>query len=213
MPENIPLIPKREDVQAIINTAKDKYATILTILAEIGASPEELYLVTRDKINPEAGEISITGFKGHGSKAYKLKAPTAEMLRRYLAKHTREHPFPKGHTQSQVFTKIKRRTAQKICKPEILNIQLRNLRNYSGERFYKSMPIRDPIGVMQHFRHKKLETTMHYLRAMIIEYGEDDNWTTLITTTMEEEAKAVEKGWQFVTRNGDKALYRKRKDV
>ncbi len=47
---------------------------------------------------------------------------------------------------------------------------------------------------------------------MQIEYTEDDAWTHLICNTMEEEGAAIDKGWQFVTRNGDKALYRKRKD-
>jgi hypothetical protein len=210
--ENVPLIPKSQDVQAIIANSSENYATIFTIEAEIGCSPEELHLTTRDKINEDSGEISITGVKGHGSKAYKLKRQTAEMLRTYLHKHSEEQPFPDGHVQSQMFIKYKKRAAKKLCRPDILKIQLRNLRNYSGERFYKSMPVRDPIGVMQHFRHKKLETTMHYLRAMIIEYEEDENWKTLITTTMEEEAAAVEKCWHFVTRNGDKALYRKRAD-
>jgi hypothetical protein len=134
------------------------------------------------------------------------------MLRVYLHKNPERQPFPKAHVQSQMFLRYKKRAAAKLCRPEIMKIQLRNLRNYSGERFYKTMPVRDPIAVMQHFRHKKLETTMHYLRAMIIEYGEEDNWTSLITNSLEEEAKAVEKGWQFVTRNGDKALYRKRRD-
>ena len=77
------------------------------------------------------------------------------------------------------------------------------------------MPVRDPIAVMQHFRHKKLETTMHYLRAMVIEYTEDGQWVSLITNSPEEEAAAIEKGWQFVRAFQDtaRALYRKRKET
>jgi len=96
-----------------------------------------------------------------------------------------------------------------------MNIELRNFRNYSGERFYKSLPVRDPFLVMAHFRHKQLKTTEHYLRAMVIEYDEDENWISLITNSPEEKAAAIEKGWQFVRAFQDtaRALYRKRKET
>jgi hypothetical protein len=176
--------------------------------------PEETHIVTKEKINADAGEISITGVKSHGSKNYKLKVHTAEMLRAYLHKHPEDQPFPKGHVQSQMFLRYKTRASEKLHKPEIMKIELRNLRNYSGERFYKSMPIRDPFGVMAHFRHKCMKTTEHYLRAMIIEYEEDGQWKSLITNSPEEEAKATEEGWQFVRAFQDttRALYRKRRD-
>ncbi len=134
------------------------------------------------------------------------------MLREYLDIRTDEHPFPHAHSQSQAWRTFKKRAASKLCKPEILNIELRHLRNYSGERFYKSLPIRDPFAVMNHFRHKKLSTTQHYLRAMVIEYNDENEWTSVITNSPEEECKAIEKGYQLVRAiNETKAIYRKRK--
>ncbi len=173
VPENTPLIPTPKQIQAIIDNASENYVTVLTIESEIGCSPKELHQVTQDKINKEKGEISITGVKGHGSKNYKLKQPTKDLLLRYLATHPEEHPFPKPHSQTVMFSKFRERASRKLNDPELLKIDLRNLRNYSGERFYKSLPIRDPIAVMQHLRHKKLETTMHYIRAIVLDYEED----------------------------------------
>ncbi len=212
VPEKAPLIPTTQDVQAIINNSSEKYVVIFTIEAETGASPEELHQVTRDKINLEKREITITGVKGHSSKTYILKTQTAKLLEEYLNKHKQTQPFPIAHTQSQMFLQFKRRAYEKLKRPEITAIQLRNLRNYAGERYYKSLPIRDAFAVQAFFRHKKISTTQHYLLAMRVEYEEDSKFTSLITNTMEEEAKAVDDGWQFVTRNGDKALYRKRKE-
>lgn len=210
--ENTPIIPTPQDVQAIIDNSSQNYVVVFTIEAEIGCSPEELHIVTKDKINLEKGEISITGVKGHGSKIYKLKPRTLELLKLYLARNSKEHPFPRAHAQSQAFLEFKIKASKKLAKPELMTIQLRNLRNYSGERFYKSLPIRDPFAVMQHFRHKKMETTMHYLRAMIIEYEEDDQWISLITKSSDEECKAIEKGYQLVRAiNEANAIYRKRK--
>jgi len=172
--EKTPLIPTTQDVQAIIDNSSEDYVTIFTIESEIGCSPEELYQVTQKDINTEKGDISITGVKGHASKNYHLKPQTKELLVRYLAKHQKEHPFPKAHTQSQMWYQFRQKASEKLHKPQLLKIDLRNLRNYSGERFYKNLPIRDPILLMQHFRHKKLETTMHYVRAIILDYEEDE---------------------------------------
>jgi hypothetical protein len=212
VPEKTPMIPTPKEVQSIIDNASENYVTIFTIMAEIGCSPEELYQVTQDKINREKGEISITGVKGHGSANYILKAPTKDLLLRYLNKHPDEHPFPKAHSMSQMLTQFKRRAAQKLNNPDLLKIDLRNLRNYSGERYYKSLPVREPMLVMRHLRHKKLETTMHYLRAIVLAYEEDDEFISLITHSPDEECKAIEKGYTLVRAiNETTAIYRKRK--
>jgi hypothetical protein len=210
--EKIPIIPTPRQVQAIIDNSSENYVTIFTIESEIGCSPEELYQVTQDRINREKGEISIIGVKGHGSKDYKLKQQTKDLLLKYLATHTDEHPFPKAHAQSVKWSEFRERASKKLNDKELLKIDLRNLRNYSGERLYKSLPIRDPIAVMQHLRHKKLETTMHYIRAMIIDYEEDETWISLVTHSTEEECKAVEKGYTLVRAiDQTTAIYRKRK--
>ena len=197
--EKTPLIPTTQDVQAIIDNSSEDYVTISTLEAEIGCCPEELHQVTQKDINKEKGEVSITGVKGHASKNYKLKPQTRDLLLRYLTKHTEENPFPKAHTQSQMWYQFREKASQKLHKPQLLNIALRNLRNYSGERFYKDLPVRDPILLMQHFRHKKLERTMHYIRAIILDYEENDQWISRISTTIEEDAKLTENGFQYVT--------------
>ena len=212
IPENTPLIPTPKDVQSIIDNSSENYVTIFTIESEIGCSPEELYQVTQKDINKETGAISITGVKGHASANYKLKQQTKELLARYLTKHPQEHPFPKAHTQSQMWQQFRARASQKLNRPDLLKIELRNLRNYSGERYYKSLPVRDPILVMRHLRHKKLETTMHYIRAIVPDYEEDEEWISLITRTADEECKAIEKGYTLVRAiDSTTAIYRKRK--
>ena len=114
-------------------------------------------------------------------------------------------------TQSQMWYQFRAKAAEKLHKPQLLNIALRNLRNYSGERFYKNLPTRDPILLMQHFRHKKLERTMHYTRAIILDCEEDEQFISRISTTIQEDAKLIENGFQYVTERDGKKLFRKRK--
>jgi len=211
VPEPIPPIPTKEDITAIIGSAGKAYTTIFTIFTEVAANPIELANVTQKDIDTEHGIINITGVKKHGSGRYTLKPRTAEMLRLYLSEHPEEHPFPRAHIMSQAWTKTRRRTFKKLGKPD-QKIELRHLRNYSGMIHYLSQPVRDPWATMRHFRHKKMDTTQHYLQAMIITYEEDDQWISLVTHSPEEECKAIEKGYQLVRAiNETTAIYRKRK--
>jgi hypothetical protein len=73
------------------------------------------------------------------------------------------------------------------------------------------LPIRDPIAVIRHLRHKKLDTTMHYIRAINLDYEEDDQWISRTSTTLEEDAKLIENGFQYVTEIEGTKLFRKRK--
>ncbi len=112
---------------------------------------------------------------------------------------------------THTWIRARNRVADQLKQPELKSLCLRNLRNYSGSEYYNSMPIRDPVALMRHFRHRKLETTMHYIRAIILDLS-DDNWISLITKSTEEECKAIEKGYQLVrTVNETTAIYRKRK--
>jgi hypothetical protein len=110
-----------------------------------------------------------------------------------------------------MWQQFREKAYKKLHNAELRKIELRNLRNYTGERFYKSLPIRDPIVLMRHLRHKKLETTMHYIRAIVLDYEEDDQWISRTSTTIEEDAKLVESGFQYVTERDGTKLYRKRK--
>jgi hypothetical protein len=180
-------------------------------MAEIGCSPEELHSTPRSKINAESGIINIIGHKKHGSAPYKLRLATAEMLRVYLATHPEEYPFPEAQNMTHTWIRARDRVASQLKEPDLKNIQLRNLRNYSGAIYYNSLPIRDPMALMRHFRHKKLSTTQHYIQAIILDLT-DDQWISLVTKSTDEECKAIEKGYQLVrTINETTAIYRKRK--
>jgi integrase len=205
--EKIPLIPTTENVELIITNASQKYATIFTILAETGAEGKELEKTSLDQIDTEQGIINITGCKGHGSGSYKLKKKTAEMLRIYLHKHPEKYPFPKSNVMGQVWRDTRKRTATKLCKTELNKIPLKNLRNYSGAKLYYKT--QDPIAVMRHLRHKKLETTMHYIRGITI--GGEEEYTCKTAQTIGEATQLIENGFQYVTEIDGIKLFKKPK--
>ena len=202
-----PIIPTTENVTKIISASTRKYATIFTLMAEIGVEGEELHRLHRNKIDSEQGIVSIDGTKGHTSGTYKLKQRTAEMLREYLARNPQEHPFPQPKVMSEIWRRVRNRPAENLKQPELKKIPMKNLRNYSGAQLYYKFP--DPIKIMRHLRHKKLETTMHYLRAITLD-GEEE-YICKTATTPQEATQLIEQGFQHADTIDGIHLYRKRK--
>jgi len=205
--EHVPLIPSTENVNKIIGASTKRYSIIFTLLAEIGLSGHELHKLSRKDMDTENGIIRVRGYKGHASGTYKLKKQTLEMLREYLAINPQEHPFPKAKAIGEQWLNFRNRVSDNLKQPELKTIQLRHLRNYSGARLYNRL--KDPIAVMRHLRHKKLETTMHYLRA--IDLNEEEEYIVRTANTIEQATELLENGYEYVTDMDNIKIFRKRK--
>src|SRR4030042_7128267 len=129
------------------------------------------------------------------------------MLREYLAKNPTDYPFPRPKTMSKMWRTARFTASRNNNDPALLKIPMKNLRNYSGAQFWYSFP--DPIGVMRHLRHKKIETTMHYLRALVLD-GEVE-YDCKTATTPDEAKKLIEAGYIHADTIDGIHLYRKRK--
>jgi hypothetical protein len=202
-----PIIPTTADVTKIISATTRRFATIFTLMSEIGIEGEELHRTHRNQIDLAQGIISVKGLKGHGSANYKLKSTTVEMLREYLARNPADYPFPQPKVVSEMWQRARDKTADNLKQPELKNIPVKNLRNYAGAQYYYQFP--DPIGVMRHLRHKRMETTMHYLRALVLEG--DVQYDCKTAKTPEEMTRLIELGYTLADTVNDIHLYRKRK--
>lgn len=220
----IPLIPKTEDVNAIIANSPRSYAVIFQILAETAIEGKELSDTPNTQIDFTTGKISVVGVKRHDNGTYKLKPETAEMLRQYITYHNREHkkpmihtfskdpsiyPFPNRKSMSQTWVKARRKASKKLCQPHLNKIQMKSLRNYAGAIFYLTMG-KDPIQTMHFMRHKKLEQTMDYLRGLT-EFTATTEKITKIATTAEEAIELLNQGFKEEAIFGEKHLYTKMK--
>lgn len=205
--ETVPIIPTTENVTKIISASSRRFATIFTIMTETAVEGEELHQTQRNNIDLEQGIISIKGKKNHASGTYRLKPRTIEMLREYIAKNPQNKPFPKPQRMADAWRKIRDRLACNLKQPELRNIPLKNLRNYAGAQFYYRT--QDPIATMRFMRHKKLETTMHYIRAITIT-GEEE-YTCKAARTQQEITALAEAGFTKFDEIDGIHLYRKRK--
>jgi len=205
--QKIPLIPTTANVNKIISATSKKYATLYTILAETGLEAHELATVTRKDIDIETGIINAKGCKGHAPRSFKLKQKTHAMLREYLYIYKGEKPFPASRSMTQIWTRTRNKLADKIQDVQLKNIKMRSLRNYAGAQLYNKT--KDPIRVMRYLGHKKLETTMHYLRG--IHLDEEEEYTCRTASNTKEDTEFIEAGFEYITERDGLKIYRKRK--
>jgi integrase len=205
--QGTPIIPTTDQVNKIISATTLRFATMFKLMAETGVEGEELHQTHRNQFETTQGIISIKGLKGHGSANYKLKAPIANMLREYLAKDPKEYPFPRPYIMSTMWRRARETASKNHNDPSLKTIPMKNLRNYSGAQFYYQFP--DPIGVMRHLRHKRIETTMHYIRAITLDG--DVEYDCKTAKTPEEITKLIELGYAKADEIDGIHFYRKRK--
>jgi hypothetical protein len=114
----------------------------------------------------------------------------------------------------QVWRDTRERAAKKLAKPELLKVQLKSLRNYSGAQLYEKIGRTDIFEVMRHLRHKKLDTTRHYLSGIprmtereyitkVIKLGEPD--------TIQQIESALNDGFEYKDTAEGYKFYRKLK--
>jgi integrase len=172
----IPIIPSTEEVNQIIGCASDNYATVFTIMKETAVESDELHKTPTKQIDREKGILSIVGNKQHANGTYNLDPQTATMLRICLDKPEREtnikrqrpkneYPFPTRKSIGNAWREARIKASRKYQNKNLLNIPLKNLRNYAGAVYYFTYG-KDAIATQQFMRHKNLQQTSNYLRGL-----------------------------------------------
>jgi integrase len=203
----IPMIPTTENIDKIISASTEKYATIFTILKETGVEAHELATVNRRDIDQERGIMNVIGCKGHNSRSFKLKQQTTQMLRNYLAKYTKENPFPNSKAMGDIWRRTRNTLAKKLNQPDLHTVPMRNLRHHFATHTYDQT--KDILLVKQLLGHKKLETTMFY--TQLITFDQDDEYTVKTARDIKEATDLLEHGFQYVTDIDGYKIFRKRR--
>jgi integrase len=205
--QNKPKIPSEETLDKIIASAGWKYSVVFTVLKETGAMPKELSEVSLRDIDFDRESITIRGRKGHASRTIKLKANTIAMLKTYLARiGSAERLFPPAGQMTKAWIKYKRRLSERLSEPSLLQIRLYDLRHFQACKTYYQT--KDVLYTKQKLGWKKLETALFYLQFM--DLGSQE-YHTATARTVEEAAKLIEQGFDYVTDVDGVKLFRKRK--
>jgi len=129
------------------------------------------------------------------------------MLKTYLAKTgSSEHLFPLAGQMTKAWIKYKRRLSEKLAEPDLFQIRLYDLRHYQACKTYYQT--KDVLYTKQKLGWKKLETTLFYLQCM--DMGSEE-YHSATAKTVEEAAKLIEQGFDYVCDYEGVKLFKKRK--
>jgi integrase len=145
-------------------------------MSETAIESDELHKIPRTQIDEIRGIISVIGNKQHSNGTYTLKPETKNMLKIFLdspekktnikrTKQKYEFPFPTRKSQGIAWIRARTKAASKTQDKSLLNIPLKNLRNYAGAIYY-FLYGKDAIQTQQFMRHKNLQQTSNYLRGI-----------------------------------------------
>ena len=205
----LPRIPTKEALMNVISASSKKYAVIFKILMETGVMPRELANVSLRDIDLDRGILSVQGLKGHTSRNFKLKSDTLACLREYLYRIRDETLFPDSKWMGKIWRRLRRRVAEKLGDPSFKSIRLYDLRHfYATNLYHKSKGI---LLVKQQLGHKKIETTLIY--NQLVSFGEEDEFYSATARTVDEAAKLVEQGFDYICDFDAVKLFRKRKQL
>jgi integrase len=205
--KKLPKIPTKEALMSVVSASSKKYAAILKILMETGVMPYELANVSLKDIDLDRGTLVVRGFKGHSSRVFKLKDDTLAILKDYIRKYYCEKPFPDADWMGSVWRRVRNKVAEKLKDPNIKSIRLYDLRHFYATMLYHRT--KDILLVKQQLGHKKIETTLVY--TQLVQFSEEDEFHSATAKTVEEAAKLIEQGFEYITEFDTVKLFRKRK--
>jgi hypothetical protein len=205
-------IPRTEDIDAIINNASKEAITCFKIMKETAIEATELHninITMIDTSKPNA-VITVNGVKQHDNGVYYLSNGTSDMLRQLIqwrkdkkhkhnliakmSKNPEQYPFPTTHSQNDSWVKARRQASKKLAKPELENIELKDLRNYAGAIHYLEFG-RCILETKKFMRHKKLEQTENYLKG-IKDFALTSNKVGKTVSTPEEAMELILQGFK-----------------
>jgi integrase len=199
----IPKIPMKEKILQVISASR-KYCTIFKVLLETGIMPYELSKLSKEDLDSESCILSVRGFKGHNSRAFKLTKETTAMLVEYFGKYSK---IPDARWICRMWRDTRNKVAKKLQDESIHQIKLYDLRRYYACHLYDIS--KDIMLVARQLGHKKVTTTQLYVQLM--SFVEEEEYTCKAVNNLKEAMELVENGFTFVVEMDGYRLFKKRK--
>ncbi len=204
--KGLPRVPSTENVERIIARCSWRYATVFSVLRDVGAMPEELHRVKLRDINLDAGTVNLPGCKYHKPRVRNFRSQTVAMLKRYLGVNPREQPFPTSRQMYEAWRRARNNIAKNLHDPQIKAIRLYDLRHYFGTHHYRRT--RDILATKEAMGHTRIETTLIYTKLVYFSEGE---FTCAVAKTVDEAKALIEEGFSYVCEVEGVTLFRKPK--
>ena len=203
-------IPTTERLEKLIASAKRVLSIKLRISKETGLRPVELHNLKVKDLDLDQRTIYPTTAKYGASRTLKVSNHLKTALEDHIIRGnlSPDNKLFKGNADyyGKNYRYMRNALAKKLKDPSIQQVRLYDFRHYFATRLYAKT--KDILFVKQQLGHKKIETTLIY--TQLLHLDEEDEYTTKVSTSIEEDAKLIEAGFQYVTEREGVKLYKKR---
>ena len=206
----IPRVPLEAKIDMLIAHATKKYAIIYSMIKECGLRPVEVAGLTLDDIDLEKGILSISSAKHGSPRMLRLKEKTLAMLNDYVKQRRfgiKDKLFPPAGVICNTYGRLRTSLAKKLNDHELHKIRLYDLRHYYATMLYHKT--KDILLVKEKLGHRNINNTLVYTH--LVDFGVEDEFYSATAKTVQEAAKLIEQGFDYVTDVDGVKLFRKRK--
>jgi integrase len=196
----IPFIPTEQEIDQLIAGCPKKTATFLQLLKETAMRSGEAKRLKWTDIDFQRRLITLNDPEKNGLPRL-WNNPTSKLLD-MLNALPRSSIYVFGSASSNTikstFNKARRRIANKLQNPRLLQIHFHTLRHWKATMEYHNT--KDLLHTMAFLGHKKSDTTLLYIQLdQKLFKQSDDSFTTKIAHDVGEAAALVEVGFEYVT--------------
>lgn len=196
----IPFIPTEQEIDQLIAGCPKKTATFLQLLKETAMRSGEAKRLKWTDIDFQRRLITLNDPEKNGLPRL-WNNPTSKLLDMVNAlprKNIYVFGNARSNTIKSTFNKARRRIANKLQNPRLLQIHFHTLRHWKATMEYHNTE--DLLHTMAFLGHKKSDTTLMYIQLdQKLFKQSDDSFTTKIAHNVGEAAALVEVGFEYVT--------------
>jgi integrase len=206
----IPRVPLEEKIDMLVAHASKKYALIYTIIKECGLRPVEVASLTLNDVDLEKGILSVTTAKHGSPRAFKLADKTIAIFNSYVKSKNfglSDKLFPCAGVICNTYGRLRTSLAKKLDDVELHKMRLYDLRHYYATMLYHRT--KDILLVKEKLGHKNINNTLIYTH--LVSFDGENEFYSATAKTVDEAAKLIEQGFDYVTDVDGVKLFRKRK--
>jgi len=207
----LPFIPTEKEIDELIASCGPKTAAFLQLLKETGMRCGEANRLRWIDVDLERRTITLNDPEKNGAaRMLRISEKLAGMLGRLP--HDSDRVFGNSQLRSKYITFRQSRNiaARKLGNPRLLRIHFHTLRHFKATMEYHKT--KDPFHVKELLGHKSVETTALYVQIdKNLFQDQNDEFYSATAKTIEEAAKLIEAGFEYVCTYEGIMLLRKRK--